>query len=89
LKTRLVLAHQLKTWGAKVQTASSAYQALNILNEQAQLGGAVDAVFIDSCLEDIEGATLGQSIRQQSKFDDIKLVMMTPIGNKGDANHFA
>ena len=75
-----VLAGQLKYWGAVVVSAHNAFTALEILEKQHnQQKTYFDIAILDMGMPDMDGAELGQEIRQNRNYDKIKLVMMTAI----------
>ncbi|MCP5018295.1 MAG: response regulator [Ketobacter sp.] len=88
---REVLKRQLQLWGAQVQLANDGEQALELMEarqaEQDESGYAV--VFIDMLMPNMTGTELGQRIRSNPKFNPTKLIMMTSIGNRGDAHRLA
>ncbi|MBL4583000.1 MAG: response regulator, partial [Pseudomonadales bacterium] len=84
---RAVLHKQLKQWGAKVTSVSNAAQALSAM-EQA-IDKPFAAALIDMEMPDISGPALGQAIREERQYDVTPLVMMTQMGELGDAQYFA
>ncbi len=91
-KTNLeVLRGQLEHWGATVIEATSAEQALILCNqhiEQTELP-LFDIAFLDMQMPEMDGAELGKIIRNNSAFNDIKLVMMTSISQGNEARFFS
>jgi len=88
---REVLRSQLAHWGATVTEANNGKQALVIcenviISNQAPL---FDIALLDMQMPEMNGATLAIKIRENQLFDGMKLVMMTSIGERGDAHHFA
>ncbi|RLU04173.1 MAG: response regulator [Ketobacter sp.] len=88
---REVLRRQLELWGARVDLASSAQQALNLINSKLEsLDEPIYQVaFLDMQMPDMDGAHLGETIRGNPKLNGTKMIMMTSIGNRGDANRLA
>ncbi|MCG8673533.1 MAG: ATP-binding protein, partial [Pseudomonadales bacterium] len=85
-----VLRRQLELWGAKVTEAANGFDALHHLDENlAQAGELFKVAFLDMQMPEMDGAMLAQKIRYNPKFNDLKLVMMTSIANRGDAKYFA
>ncbi|MBV1959127.1 MAG: response regulator, partial [Pseudomonadales bacterium] len=81
-----VLCKQLQTWNAHVSGARDASQALTIMEQK--VGQPFSVAFIDMQMPGIAGPALGQAIRAKSQYDKTRLVMMTPMGELGDANFF-
>lgn len=87
---RAVLRGQLESWGAVVSEAESAKQALSQL--EACADGAqqeFQVAFLDMQMPDVDGMELGRLIREDFRFDKTKLVMMTSMARRGDAQRFA
>ncbi|MCO7224959.1 PAS domain S-box protein [Pleionea sp. CnH1-48] len=88
---REVLSCQFRLWGARVFEAEDADRALNMLEERASFSKEefFKVAFIDKDLKGVNGIELGKKIRRESKFDSMKMIMMTSIGQRGDAKQLA
>ncbi|MFK8067875.1 MAG: response regulator [Gammaproteobacteria bacterium] len=88
---RGVLRHQLEHWGATVFEANGAKQALEICNDRVRQTDKkfFDLAFLDLHMVEMNGDQLGKKIRTDSRFDNMKLAIMTPIDRQGDASEFA
>ncbi|MGH1372672.1 MAG: response regulator [Cellvibrionaceae bacterium] len=88
---REVLLGQLQSWGAVAVEADSAEQALDILESRYIEENSAEFVvaFLDMQMPDIDGMELGARIRSDARFDNMKLVMMTSMARRGDAQRFA
>ncbi|WP_448556643.1 response regulator [Thalassotalea montiporae] len=84
---RSVLAEQLSVWGASVVTADSGESALETIAKRPS--GYFEVAILDRQLSDIDGVTLGQRIKSAANAKHIKLIMMTSMSERGDANYFA
>ena len=84
---RLVLKEQLELWGAKVTEAEDGLAALTLLQNRDRPDFKV--AFLDMQMPYMDGAELGRRIRESSKLDALKLVMMTSMASRGDAGYFA
>ncbi len=80
----MVLKHQLELWDADVVVAQGATEALNILRLDT-----FDVAILDMQMPFMDGETLGKRIREQPKYDTMRLVMMTSIGDSGDSARYA
>ncbi|ABV35992.1 Signal transduction histidine kinase-like protein [Shewanella sediminis HAW-EB3] len=88
---REVIRGQLEYWGADVVEAKSGPQAIQICEEyfedpDKQL---FDVAFLDMQMADMDGAELGKRLKADSRFEPIKLVMMTSMSQIGDTHFFA
>ncbi|MFY8350914.1 response regulator [Pseudoalteromonas sp. SSM20] len=90
-KTNLdVLRGQLEFWGATVIEAISAEQAIEVCEEYYDVHQkCFDIAFLDMQMPDVDGAQLGQMIKQHANLHATKLIMMTSMNDQGDANFFA
>lgn len=90
---RDVLRSQLEHWGADVTEANTATTALQILANRCQhldSGKPPFAVaFLDMKMPDIDGKTLGKIIRENSKYDQLHLILMTSMASEGTAKDYA
>jgi signal transduction histidine kinase/DNA-binding response OmpR family regulator len=81
-----VMCKQLEKWQVETRRASSGLEALEILESDPT---AYDAAIIDMNMPSMDGALLGQSIKSQPVMNQLKLVLMTSISQRGDAQYFA
>ncbi|WP_076587321.1 response regulator [Vibrio ostreicida] len=88
-KTNLEVLHdQLGLWGAEVDLAGSAFEALEQLKEHKTNGQSYDAVLLDMQMPRMDGEALARSIRSNSDYDNIKLILMTSIHHEHGPEHF-
>ncbi|MFL0801994.1 MAG: response regulator [Agarilytica sp.] len=87
---RDVVASQLRLWGATVTEAKSGEQALTLCDTQyTEDDSAVfDLALIDIQMPDINGAQLAKRLKDDGRYNSMKLVMMTSMGQKGDRQYF-
>ncbi len=87
---RLALRGQFEHWGAHVEEAADGISALNILQQRGKNHtDQFRAVFLDMQMPIMDGAELAKKIRAQEDYRDIKLLMMTSMAWRGDAQYFA
>jgi len=88
---REVMTTQLESWGAQVTEADSGDTALSLLNAfHIQQVPLFDVAFLDMQMPGMDGAQLAQKIKQDSRFRDLKMVMMTSTFNEGgEAEYFS
>jgi signal transduction histidine kinase/DNA-binding response OmpR family regulator len=88
---REVLQGQLERWGMIVLQVESASAALKILEEVSDqdIIPPFDIAFLDMQMPDVDGEELGRKIRSMSYCDDMKMIMMTSLGFRGDAARYA
>jgi PAS domain S-box-containing protein len=64
-------------WGFECVGAADAATGLSILAAAADNGVAVNAVVIDCEMPEVSGATMVRQIRQDRRFDDLAIILMT------------
>ena len=82
---RHVLREQLKSWGCRFDEASSGTEALNKLRQSIANHNPFDLAILDMHMPEMNGETLGQEIKQDPGLKNTILVLMTSIGQRGDA----
>jgi len=83
--TREVLLLQLKTWGARPEEASGGSAALKTLLRAHDAGDPFRVAILDMQMPHMDGLTLAQAIKSDSKLKDIHLILMTSVGQQCDA----
>jgi signal transduction histidine kinase/CheY-like chemotaxis protein/ligand-binding sensor domain-containing protein len=88
---REVLRRQLECWGITVTEAKNGEEALLRCDERlSNLSSPVfDLALIDMKMPAINGATFAKNIRENEKYNTMKLVLMTSMDEQGDAKYFA
>ncbi|BBN83530.1 hypothetical protein PA25_35150 [Pseudoalteromonas sp. A25] len=87
---REVLTTQLQHWGANTYEADSGKLALETCDTfLKQTGRCFDIAFLDMQMPQMNGAQLGEKLKNSAKFERMKLVMMTSMGGRGDESYFA
>jgi CheY-like chemotaxis protein len=82
---RFVLQRQLAFWGCRIETASSGVQALDQLYGALNGNDPFDMAILDMRMPEMDGETLGNKIKNDRRLKNIRLVMMTSVGQRGDA----
>ena len=86
---RETLAQRLRGWGAAVELAESGYAALALLERAAAADSAFRLAILDMQMPEMDGADLGRRIKSDPRFAGLPLIMMTSVGQRGDARKFA
>ncbi|MEE8432368.1 MAG: response regulator [Candidatus Desulfatibia sp.] len=81
----LVLGDYLQSWGCQYSGASGAYEALSLLHQAVADGAAFDLAILDQVMPDMDGETLGQTIKADPVLKETRLVMLTSQAQRGDA----
>jgi PAS domain S-box-containing protein len=85
---REVLTAQLRSWGAMVAAVESGATALVSLHQAVETGNPFDLAILDMMMPGMDGAALGRAILADDTLKEIPLVMMTSLGERGDAIRF-
>jgi len=91
-KTNLkVLSGQLEHFGVTVEEAVSGRQALAKCKERELKTNTpfFDVALLDMQMPEMNGVELGKRLKGDERYNSIKLIMMTSMNNRGDANFFA
>ncbi len=82
------LKKNLVSIGVQPYEANSIKVAMSTLMQAFQDNQPFQAVIIDAQNGSINAAGLGKNIKAQKELEDVKLVLITAIGKKGDAKYF-
>jgi signal transduction histidine kinase/DNA-binding response OmpR family regulator len=77
---REILSRQLKAWLVEPQTAGHGSEALAMLRTASESGTPFRFVVLDMQMPGMTGLELAQAIRADSEFAEIKLLLLTSIG---------
>ena len=80
-----VAAGALEKWGCACALAGSGSAALAALRKAAEEGMPFDAALIDNALPDMDGAELGRLILAEPGFSAFPLIMLSSLGQPGEA----
>lgn len=83
--TRTALAKQLRRLGVEVEEVGDGIAALQMLLVAASTGYRFDLVITDMFLPCMNGEELGREIKSRDATQDTVLLMMTAVGQRGDA----
>lgn len=79
----------LNAWGCRSGEAESGEQALGTLLEAVRCGEPYDVALLDMHVTNSDGAELGRIIKKCREIRDTRLVMLTSLGERGDAARLA
>jgi len=82
---RLILAELLERWHVRHTLVASAAEALDMLRRAKAAGDPFQAMLTDMQMPDMDGETLGRSIKNDPELRETILVMLTSLGRRGDA----
>jgi PAS domain S-box-containing protein len=91
VNNRQILAKQLQQWGATVTEAENGLTALDICDIQKENNSEkppFDLIFIDFQMPDLDGSKVGKHLKADERFQEIRLIMMTPISDYCKLDNF-
>jgi PAS domain S-box-containing protein len=86
---RQILSIRVSSWGMRPVEAHDGHTALQILDKAVEAADPFKLAIIDRQMPEMDGETLGLKIRENRKFSDLKMVMLTSFGVRGDAKRFS
>ncbi|MBD3266879.1 response regulator, partial [bacterium] len=85
---RFLVKTLLTSWGCRFNEAADGHEALLQLREAQESGDPFDAALIDYQMPNMNGKTLGEIIKKEEAIRSTVLVMMTSLGERGEAKVF-
>jgi PAS domain S-box-containing protein len=82
---RTVLQYHAAAWNMRYETAENGQAALSLLRAAVVEGHPFDLAIIDHHMPDLNGLDLGRTIRADPALNRTKLVLLTSLGRRGDA----
>jgi len=86
---RVFITKLLENWGCRFAEACDGPSALAILKEAAQAREPFAAALLDMHMPGMDGAELGRRIKNDPDIKSTRLVMLTSLGRRGDAEALA
>ncbi len=80
-----LLESYAKSWGMEVTTTANSQLCLPILQDAKANGQPFDVAILDRGMSEIDGLKLGQLIKQNPDVAQTKLLLLTSIGQRGEA----
>jgi signal transduction histidine kinase/CheY-like chemotaxis protein len=85
LTNRTILAKQLTIWGLQPTVAVNGEMALDMLRAELDAQQPFELVLLDYHMPDLSGEEVAQLIKADKRFKNLKLILLTSSGQKGDA----
>ncbi len=87
--SREVLMAQFRAWGIRAVEVEAGPQALQALHQARAAGDAFNVAIINRVMTGMNGVELAAAIKFDDTLKDIRLVLMTTMGQRGDAQKVA
>ncbi len=82
---REILLVQFKAWGARPDETPDSETGLRLLREAVLAGDPYQVAVLDMQMPGMDGEALGKAIKADDALANTRLVMMTSLGQRGDA----
>ncbi len=86
---REILNTCMTSWGMRVSETGGASDALQVLYKALDKDDSFQVAVIDMQMPVMDGEALGRAIRAESCLADLRMVLLTSLGFRGDAKSFA
>ncbi|MFH2057280.1 MAG: response regulator [Pseudomonadota bacterium] len=83
-----VVGAMLSSWGIEHTLAQSSADGLDQLNKAYNKGRYFDIAVLDMQMPGMDGAEIGQIIKQDERLKNIHLALLTSMGSRGEAEQF-
>ncbi len=81
---RHIFSKYLESWNCRVEEADSAAEAMKVLREGVKENDPFKIAMLDYCMPDVDGESLCKEIKAEQQFENLILVMLTSLVNRGD-----
>ena len=85
---RDILIKRMNLWNMRPFGAKNGPQAIQLLLEAIEEKDPFQIALIDKEMPEMDGDTLGRTIKADSRFDQLRMIMMTCLGTRANAGHF-
>jgi len=82
---RKIFHHQLTSWKMRTAAAANGPHALQLLEVEKANGDPFDIVILDLQMPEMDGMMVAQEIRKREAFKDLRLVLLTSLGQNFSA----
>ena len=82
---RDLLSQQLESWGVEPQSAASGINGLTLIHQAVSDNQPFDLIILDMHMPNMDGLEVARLIKKDESLADIRLVMLTSVGIRGDA----
>ncbi len=82
---RRILEHTFRNWGMEVTAAGSAAAAMDALERATREERTFGLIVTDAHMPEVDGFALVERVKQDTRFRDIPIMMLTSAGRREDA----
>lgn len=85
---RTILNKTLVSFGCFPEEVSNGKDALSLLHRSVEEARTFNAVLLDHQMPDMDGEDVARAIQADSRLRDLRLLILTSVGQRGDAKKF-
>jgi two-component system sensor histidine kinase/response regulator len=85
---RMILVRMLTSFGCRPVTVSSGLEAIEMLRAALRSQDPFRLVLLDIQMPEMDGEQTVRLIKNDTRLQDLQIVILTSIGHRGDAHHF-
>jgi signal transduction histidine kinase/DNA-binding response OmpR family regulator len=83
--SRRILQEMLRGWGMNPKVVDRGLKALELMEKATALGVPFPLVLLDAHMPEVDGFWIADQIKNDPRFGESKIVMLTSVGLRGDA----
>ncbi len=84
---RTILTKTLEGFGCRVETVASGSKSIEVLRNALRNGDPYQVVLLDMQMPGMDGEQIIRTLKGDPALKDIRIIVMTSIGQRGDASH--
>ncbi len=84
---RTILTKTVEGFGCRVDTVASGSKSIEVLRNALRIGDPYQVVLLDMQMPGMDGEQIVRAIKGDAALKDIRIIIMTSMGQRGDASH--
>jgi two-component system sensor histidine kinase/response regulator len=84
---RTILTKTVEGFGCRVDTVASGSKSIEVLRNALRNGDPYQVVLLDMQMPGMDGEQIVRTIKGDAALKDVRIIVMTSIGQRGDASH--
>ena len=83
---RTIVEKQTASWGMLSESAKNGVEGLARIHEAFAAGEPFNFLVLDMHMPDMDGLDVAKNVQQDSRFDNLRMIMLTSVGYRGHAS---